>query len=293
MSGIDLHTHSTASDGTFSPRDLVREAKKNDLQAIALTDHDTTKGLSQAIQAGREFGIEVVPGCELSLEYSPGYMHMIGLWVPEDPVQLNIILQDLRNKRHKRNNQIIAKLQEIGIDIDYEQVRDLAGQASIGRPHIARILVQKKVVSSLNSAFDQYLGKAARAYVPKEKLTPEQAIKVLQQEQATIILAHPYSIDLNSSELQKEISKLKDLGLEGLEVYYPGHTPEQKRTYLQICSKLDLLPGGGSDFHGSVKPGISLGRGTGSLYVPYDLLAAMKKRRKSKGLWVTEKTTKN
>lgn len=293
MSGIDLHTHSTASDGTFSPWELVREAKRKDLEAIAVTDHDTTTGLKEAVQAGHELGIEVIPGCELSLDYSPGYMHLIGLWLPQHPIKLNATLQDLRAKRHTRNKQIIAKLQNLGIDISYEQVKALAGQASVGRPHIARILVQKGVVSSLNSAFADYLGKSAKAYAPKEKLTPAEAIQVLKQEQATIILAHPYSLALNSFDLQKEIKKLKKLGLNGIEVYYPGHTPEQKRIFLQLSSKMDLLPSGGSDFHGSVKPGIALGRGTGGLYVPYELLAALKKRRQDKGLWVTEQTTKN
>ena len=293
MSGIDLHTHSLASDGTHSPRELVREAKKNDLEAIALTDHDTTRGLKEAIQAGYEYGIEVVPGCELSVEYRYGYMHIIGLWLPENPLKLNETLQDLRTKRHTRNKQIILKLQKLGIDIDYEQVKGLAGEASVGRPHIARLLMQKGVVPSLESAFTVYLGKSARAYAPKEKLRPEEAIQVLQQENANVILAHPFSLDLNYSDLEKEIARLKSFGLDGLEVYYPGHTPEQKRVYLQLASRMDLLPSGGSDFHGTVKPRILLGRGTGILYVPYDLLAAMKKRRKSKGYWITERTTKN
>ncbi|MFP4455944.1 MAG: phosphatase, partial [Desulfonatronovibrio sp.] len=149
---------------------------------------------------------------------------------------------------------------------------------------ICRVLMNKGAVSSVQEAFDRYLGPGGKAYVPKEKFNPEKAISILKDEQATVILAHPFSLNLQHDELRKELYRLKDLGLDGMEVYYPEHTPEQTRYYSSLCAELDLLPSGGSDFHGSVKPHIKLGKGRGKLALPYSLLQDMKNKRIQQGL---------
>lgn len=284
MSQIDLHAHSTASDGTYTPFELVRHAKNKGLKAIALTDHDTTDGLAQAMEAGKDLDIEVIPGCELSVEY-PGLMHIIGLWVTPDAPVLSSALRELRAKRNNRNNIMISKLQETGVDISFEEVKQLAGDAAMGRPHISRVLMNKGIISNIQEAFDKYIGPGGAAYVPKEKFSPEKAIAMLKSEQATVILAHPFSLKLSPEGLRKELLNLKEMGLDGMEVFYPEHFAEQTRTYLKICQELDLLPSGGSDFHGSIKPDISLGKGKGKLNMPYSIVQDMKNRRIEQGLW--------
>ncbi len=287
MADIDLHTHSSASDGTLDPHELVQEAQKSALQALALTDHDTTNGLQQAWRAGQRLGLEVIPGCELSVDFRQGQLHILGLWLPLEPKDLQQTLIDLRHKRHNRNERILEKLQNLGLNITYDQVKKLAGDASIGRPHIARALVQAGLVTSIQEAFDRLIGPRGKAYVPKEKLGPEQAIQVLLQEGATVILAHPYTLELSWQELKQEVQHFQQLGLQGIEVYYPDHSKEQTKGYLQLCRELGLLVSGGTDFHGSVKEDIALGVGRGDLHLPYSLLQTMKQARITKGLWVT------
>jgi hypothetical protein len=279
MSQIDLHTHTTASDGTLDPSELVREAASLGLRAVAITDHDTVAGLSQALQAGRETGVEVIPGCELSIDFPSGQMHIVGLFLPVPPTGLEATLQDLQDRRNNRNDRILAKLREAGVDVDLEEIRELAGEASIGRPHIARILVQKGVVESIDQAFREYIGPGGAAYVPKDKLDPERAIRVLKQEGATVILAHPYSLQIDTRELRELLGRLKEQGLDGMEAYYTDHTPEQTQTYLELCRKHDLLISGGSDFHGSVKKDVQLGMGRGNLDLPYSLVRRMREVR--------------
>ena len=287
MSDIDLHTHSTASDGTLSPAEVVALAKDSGLAALALTDHDTTEGLPEAIQAGHDLGVEVVPGCELSVEFSGGMMHILGLWLPEYPRHLRAVLQDLRDKRDSRNERMLAQLQAHNVDISLEEVRALSGDGSMGRPHMAQVLVQRGFAADIDDAFTRYIGPEGIAYVPKDKLTPEKAIDALQTEQATVILAHPYSLNLEFQALDREISRLKTLGLDGIEVYYPEHDPEQTRHFEILAERHNLLPSGGSDFHGTVKPDIRLGHGKNNLALTYELLSRIKAARESRGQWIT------
>lgn len=285
MPEIDLHTHSTASDGSLPPRELILKAHCMGLKAIALTDHDTTAGLPEALATGRETGIEVIPGCELSVAFPRGSMHIIGLWLPEHPQRLEAILEGLRAKRHDRNRLIVEKLQKLGMSISYQEVLDLAGESAVGRPHIARVLVNKNILSNMEQAFQQYLGARGRAHVPKEKLTPEQAITLLKEEQATVILAHPFTLNLTGTRLDREIAALKELGLDGMEAIYSIHSQKQTTEYLNLCRKYDLLVSAGSDFHGlEVKPKIALGTGKGGLKPSYELVRIMKERRKAQGL---------
>ncbi len=282
---IDLHTHSTASDGTLSPTELIKLAKETGLDAVALTDHDTLSGLPEALAAGKKFGIEVIPGCELSLE-SPegaGWMHVVALWVPENPTELQKAFDWVIEGRKTRNQQIVEKLRTMGIGITYEAVAARAG-GTIGRPHFAQELVSLGVVSSINEAFTVWLGDNGRAYVPKRKLKPEPALGILKSIGATAILAHPFALGLDLKGTEKLVSELMDYGLDGMEVYYSEHSEAQTKAYGEMAERLGLLMSGGSDFHGTVKPKINLGTGKGGLHVPTDLLETMKEARRAKGL---------
>ncbi|MDY7001014.1 MAG: PHP domain-containing protein [Thermodesulfobacteriota bacterium] len=286
MPGIDLHTHSTASDGTFSPAEVVRMAFEAGLEAVALTDHDTTSGLPEAVKTGRELGIEVVPGCELSVTSETGFMHIVGLFLPENPKGLIQAMEYLRERRHSRNIRIVEKMRAVGLDVNYEEVVEFAKGESVGRPHLAGILLKKGYVSSIQEAFDEYLGEGGKVYLPKDKFTPEKGLPALKAEGATVILAHPYTLELEGQALEAKVRELKDLGLDGMECHYSEHTPEMTSSYLALVRKLDLVVSGGSDFHGQAKPEISLGVGRGDLFIPYSVLQAIKDRRRAQGLGV-------
>jgi len=285
MSFIDLHTHTTASDGTFTPTELVKHAKEIGLSAIAITDHDTIAGLEEAVTAGKEFGVEVIRGCELSLE-SPvgaGWLHMVALWVPEQADELQAAFDWLIEGRMNRNHEIIAKLRSLGINITYEAVAERAG-GTIGRPHFAQELLSLGVVSSIGEAFKVWIGDHGRAYVPKRKLTPENALRILNTIGATSILAHPFALELSMKSTEALILDLKDMGLDGMEVLYSEHSESDTKAYWKMAERNNLLISGGSDFHGTVKPHISLGKGRGNLNIPVELLEAMKQRRRDRGL---------
>jgi hypothetical protein len=287
MSEIDLHTHSTASDGSLTPRELVYAGKKVGLLALALTDHDTISGLDMALRTGKERDLEVIPGCELSVHCSSGFMHILGLWVSTQGSRLHAVLDWMQEKRRQRNQKMLSSLRSLGIAIEENEVKAEAKGESVGRPHLAQVLVRKGVVNSLEEAFTRLLGSSGQAYVPKVKLTAGQAISALKHDQATVILAHPYSLNLKTPQLASELSRLKDLGLDGLEVYYPEHTPEQTSLFFRLAREQNLLVSGGSDFHGHIKPDIELGRGRGNLDLPYTLLEDIKVARRRQGLPVS------
>ncbi len=212
---IDLHTHSTASDGTLSPTELVKLAAETGLKAIALTDHDTLGGVAEAVAAGKEYGVEVIPGCELSLE-SPagvGWMHMVALFLPPEPEELQKAFDWVIEGRKTRNHEIVEKLRQQGINITYEAVAARAG-GTIGRPHFAQELLALRVVSSVDEAFKVWLGDNGRAYIPKRKLQPKQALDILNNIGATSILAHPFALGLDMPKTEKLVSDLMDMGLE-------------------------------------------------------------------------------
>lgn len=282
---IDLHTHSTASDGTLSPSELVELAAKTGLRAIALTDHDTTSGLEEAIKAGKEHGIEVIPGCELSVSSPVGvdWMHLVGLWVPKEAPELQAAFKWLIDQREVRNRQIVEKLRKVGINTTYERIADRAG-GTIGRPHFALELLEQGVCRTPQEVFDKYLGANGMAYVPKAKLSPEKALEIYRKEGITSILAHPFALRVSDPVLEKTLKDLKDKGLDGMEVYYTEHNEKQTKSYHEMCQRLGLLESGGSDFHGKVKPRTKLGIGRGGLRVRYELLETMKEYRRAKGL---------
>ncbi|MBI5583709.1 MAG: PHP domain-containing protein [Deltaproteobacteria bacterium] len=277
MDLIDLHTHSTASDGSFSPRALVEYAVKKGAAAIALTDHDTIEGLPEALHVAGAMGLELVPGLEISADHPGGTMHILGYFInPEDPV-LGQELNRLQEARRERNPKIIAKLQNLGIPVTYDQVRALAvGQ--VGRPHIAQAMLQIGAVKTLDEAFKKFLTKGAPAYVEKFRYPPEKAVALIIRAGGVPVLAHPFTLKFASpDELRGHVSALKDQGLKGLECLYSEHSTEQTRRYSLLAADLGLAVTGGTDFHGKNKESVDLLTGYGALRIPYRLLEELKR----------------
>ncbi|MCB2225547.1 MAG: PHP domain-containing protein [Desulfarculaceae bacterium] len=277
MDLIDLHTHSSASDGTLSPAALADEAAKAGLAAVALTDHDSVDGLPEFLSAAASGGPELVPGVEISAQRpGGGPMHLVGLWVdPHDP-GLRDGLAWMQRARAERNPKIAAKLQELGLPVSLEEVAARA-EGQVGRPHFAQVLVDKGLVSNVPEAFARYLRRGAPAYVGKERMSPEQALKMIRGAGGLPILAHPGLLDMQPAVLEALLKKLKGQGLAGIEAYYSQHDSAQQRCYLNLAARLGLAVSGGSDFHGASKPDIRLGTGLGTLRIPVSVLAALKK----------------
>jgi len=274
---IDLHTHSTASDGTFSPEELIYLAKKEGLQALALTDHDTIDGLKSAYQTAKEENLPFLCGVEISVKFErPGHFHLLGYFSKPEIPELNDTLLKLKKARKERNKKMIEKLNSIGIEITLEELKEIA-KGEIGRPHIANLLVKKGVVKSFEEAFERYLKKGAIAYVPKALLTPSEAINLIVKAKGIPVLAHPVTLKLNYLELKEYLKELKEYGLKGVEAFYTEHTPEFTKFLIDCAKKLGLLITGGSDFHGENKPDIKLGKGLGNLNIPFEYYENLKK----------------
>ena len=272
MSRLDLHLHTTHSDGSFTPTEVIDLAHKAGVTALAITDHDITTGILEATLAGQEHGIEVIPGVEISSTMGTSELHILGYFLDYQDARLNERLARLRDSRHRRNPKIIELLQAAGIAITYEEVRTLAGTDSVGRPHIARVLMEKGVVASAKEAFDLWLADGRPAYVPRELPTPSDAMQWIREAKGIPVLAHPTWVKPTDGTLTDLVRQLKADGLDGVEVHYSTHTPRQTREYLALAKQLDLLVTGGSDFHGLTKPDIDVGVGKGALHVPGSLL---------------------
>ena len=272
MSRLDLHLHTTHSDGSFTPTEVIDFAQKAGVTALAITDHDITTGILEATLAGQEHGIEVIPGVEISSILGTSELHILGYFLDYQDARLNERLARLRDSRHRRNPKIIELLQAAGIAITYEEVRTLAGTDSVGRPHIARVLMEKGVVASAKEAFDLWLADGRPAYVPRELPTPSDAMQWIREAKGLPVLAHPTWVKPTDGTLTDLVRQLKADGLDGVEVHYSTHTPRQTREYLALAKQLDLLVTGGSDFHGLTKPDIDVGIGKGTLHVPGSLL---------------------
>ena len=277
MSRIDLHLHTTYSDGSLPPAEVLGLARKAGVSALAITDHDIVDGIPEAIEAGAHLGIEVIPGIEISSRYGENELHMLGYFLDWKDSSLSSRLVQLRASRHRRNPRIIEKLNELGLDLTYEEVKALAGTESIGRPHIARVLMAKGYVRSAKEAFDRYLAEGAAAYVPRELPEPAEAIAWIRTARGIPVLAHPTWVKESAEGLFGLCDKLKAEGLGGIEVHYSTHKPQQTSQFLEIARRLDLLVTGGSDFHGLTKPDIEVGVGRGNLKVPEKLLEPLKK----------------
>lgn len=280
---IDLHTHTTASDGGLTPTELIRRAASKELAAIAVTDHDCVDGIEEALAEGRRHGIEVIPGLEISAEFDRGTMHILGFFVSasggwkKEPLRRRLF--ELQEARRLRNPKITKKLQEQGLEITHEEVVAASGGGQVGRPHFAKVLVQKGYVGSMEEAFEKYLKRGAPGYVEKFRFSPKEAIAMIHQAGGLAVLAHPFTLGLPSQESEKDLmTGLTRAGLDGIEVYYSTYTPADTLHYLKLCESYGLLPTGGSDFHGVHKPDIELGIGRGNLRVPLNLLEALKEK---------------
>jgi 3',5'-nucleoside bisphosphate phosphatase len=265
MSFVDLHCHSTASDGTLPPRDVVRLAKNSGLSALALTDHDTVAGLRDAAAEAADLGLDFITGIEISCEFPrPGTMHMLGYGIDPDSPTLRDLTSALLNARGDRNPQIVAKLNEIGIDVTMDEWRDEAKGGVLGRPHLAAILLRKGVVKSRQEAFDKYIGEGGVAYFDKERLTSRRAIAMIKDAGGVAVLAHPTQLRReNFAQIELAVKNLVDEGLAGVEVIHSDHDDLTIRELERIAERYKLLKTGGSDFHGSNKPDIELGSACG------------------------------
>lgn len=280
---IDLHIHSTASDGTLSPSEILAMACHLNLGAIAITDHDTIDGSKEALRVGIPSSIQFLTGVEISatppLFFSgSGSLHILGYGIRLEDPALNQNLGILQEARDNRNPRIIERLNSLGFDISLREVRDQVKDGQLGRPHIAQVMLGKKMVTSIREAFDEYLGKGGPAYVDKYRMDCSSAIETITSAGGIPVLAHPILLEYeNNALLEDLVINLKSMGLQGIEVYYPEHSPEHMEYYTKLTERHDLLMTGGSDFHGSLKPNIKMGSGKGDLFIPYEVYEALKK----------------
>jgi predicted metal-dependent phosphoesterase TrpH len=274
---IDLHAHTTASDGSLTPTELVALARERGLRALGVTDHDTVGGVEEAVAAGRLTGVEVVPGIELSVDYPHGQFHLLGYFIDPRSAVLSDRLTALQENRRTRNTRMLERLQALGLPLTLEDVVREAGGGQIGRPHMALALVRQGVVASTQEAFDRYLADGRPGHVPKLKLPPEEAIPLIHAAGGRAVLAHPYSLRFpDTAAFDVEIARLREAGLDGLEAYYSQHTPEQTARFLALAARVGLLVTGGSDFHGRSKPHVHLGVVHDGQALPDELLEALR-----------------
>lgn len=282
--GIDLHVHSNASDGTHSPAELFQIAARLGLEAISITDHDTTAGSQQAMTCERPASLAFISGVEISAEAPPhtnikNGLHILGYGIDPYDSPLVETLETLKLARENRTRDIVQRLNELGIPLTLAEVDAEVGDATPGRPHVAKALVKAGFAENINDAFDRYIGNGAPACVGKKRLTSKQAVDLIIAAGGIPVLAHPCLIKNNAEILEALIDELCQLGLMGLEVYYPDHSPEDVERYLRITQAFGLLATGGSDFHGQLIPEIELGRGRGDLYVPYALFEKLRQHQ--------------
>jgi len=269
---VDLHTHTTHSDGTSAPTELIALADQKKLSAIAITDHDITSANREALDIGQQFGIKVVPGVELSVDFplpNKGHLHLLGLFIDPTNSPLNKTLRALRQGRDIRNQKILDKLKELGKEVSPDELINEAGYGSVGRPHIAAMLLKNGYVKTIRQAFDLYLKKGAPAYFDRRRLRVDESIRMIHHAGGIAILAHPWSLGFSSlAETCASILKLKEMGLDGIEAYWSNQGEIRTEELLKFARNEQLLVSGGSDFHGDVKPEIHLGTGRGDLDVP-------------------------
>lgn len=281
---IDLHVHTTMSDGTLTPEEVVGLATQAGLSAIAITDHDTVSGVAAAQQHSNGTGVLVIPGVEISTQWDHGTLHCLGYFMNTYHPELLRVLRYLVRARIERVPQILEKLQAQDVNISLEDVRSEVREGVPGRPHVANALMRKGVVRSIQEAFDRFLRKGAPAYVEKVKLSPADAIRTVITAGGVPVLAHPYSLKLDDPEmLGNALRDLVDLGLQGIEVYHPEHTREQTKLYRDLAARFNLAVTGGTDFHGANKPTAKLGFIPDQEPLPYSLVEKLA-LRKAKGL---------
>lgn len=260
----------------MTPAEVVREAKRAGLAAIALSDHDTIDGLREAIEEGRKIGVEVIPAIEFSVQ-SKTETHILGYFIDCENPDLLRAIEEIVDLRIERNYVTCQKLNELGFDITIEEVRALAPNNFVGRAHFARVLMDKGYTKSVKEGFDKYMSAGQYAYCEKQKLTAREAVELIAKCGGISFLAHPHLTKLPDDELREFLIELKGYGLSGLEGYYTDYTPEMQEKYQNLAKDLGLMISGGTDFHAAMKPHISIGTGLGNMKIPYSVLENMKK----------------
>lgn len=278
MNQVDLHVHSNKSDGTYTPRELVDYAIEKGLSAFALTDHDTTDGLDDAISYAAGKPIEVIPGIEFSTEYGGKDIHILGICINYKDSEFQAHLNAFVDSRINRNTKMCRNLQDAGIDITYEKLCAENPGAVITRSHYAAYLTNHGYVSSRADAFSKYVGDHCKYFVPREKVTPTQAVELILKVHGIPILAHPTLYHMGRERLEALVKELKRAGLIGIEAIYPTYTRQDERNMFGLANKYGLLPSGGSDFHGGNKPGLDLASGYGKLFVPEEVLINLRNK---------------
>ena len=279
MKLIDLHVHSTASDGTLSPQEVALYAKAKGLSAIALTDHDTVSGVDECIKKGLELGVIVVPGIECSADFYGKELHILGYYINPNCETLEAKLKQLIDSRSMRNIKMLEKLEEIGCPLTLDDLHEDSAPGTVfTRAHFANALMRKGYITNRKEAFTKYIGHGLPAYVPREKFTVKECIDMIHAAGGLAVLAHPMLYGYGRADITNLLRGLALEGLDGVECVYSTHSQEDMSHLLQVCLQLKLFPTGGSDFHGDNKPLIDLGSGYGELKIPFDILEAMRKR---------------
>ncbi len=274
---VDLHIHTTASDGTDTPAQAVAKAKELGLSAIAITDHDSIAGIEEALEAGKQLGVEVLPGIEISADYQGNKAHIVGLFVDHTREELRPILNWTVYERAMRNERIVGAMAEDGFDISLDVLNALYPDSILGRPHMAEYLLRKGYVASVQEAFDKYLGEGCPYYRDKARLSMDMAVRAIEASGGIAVVAHPLQYGYDEAALCCFLQTAKDLGCRALEAYYSEHSPEEQEMLLALAPQMGLGLSGGSDYHGSRKPHIAMGSGIqGGLSIPYSVLEALK-----------------
>ncbi len=276
-SRIDLHLHTTASDGALSPTELVREAKVRGLECIAVTDHDSTNGIEESIAEGQRLGIQIIPGIEMSTDIPRAEVHVLGYFLDYHDEQFQVVLQQLRDGRRDRAEKMVGKLAEMGLPIPWDRVQEVAGAGSVGRPHVAQVMLEYGYVSSLAEAFTEYIGRNAPAYVERYKLTPAEAVQMIRGVGGLPVLAHPSEV----VTLSQVLPELVTAGLVGLECYYFGYSPEAVEGLVALADERGLVPTGGTDFHGNDTTGHGPHH-PGDVWVPWESVRRLKAMTESR-----------
>jgi hypothetical protein len=276
MKQIDLHVHSTASDGTFTPTMLVDEAVKKGLAAIALTDHDSIDGIDEGLAAAAKAGIELIPGIEFSTFYDKKEIHIVGLFIDHKNSEFAERLKVFKDGRENKNIKMCEKFEEIGIHIPYDEMKSMYAGSVITRAHFADYLLKKGIVKDRNEAFEKYIGDGKKCYVDRVKITPAEAIQLIHSVGGVAVLAHPVLYHLGSDMMRTLMDYLCENGIQALEAIYSTYSMGDELEMRNLAKKYNLLISGGSDFHGANKPHIQLGTGMGKLFVPYDVLEGLR-----------------
>lgn len=271
---VDLHMHSTISDGTLPPKELVQLAAQAKLEVISLTDHDAIDGLDDAHEEAKLHGIRLIDGVELSAAYSGGSLHVLGYHFDrKDPLLLET-LERYQSARSTRNHQIMERLKELGIHTDYAELEAIApGNKSLGRAHIAKLLVDKGVVKNMDRAFAEYLNPGKKAFIDKEFLTPTEAVQLIKKAGGIAVVAHPVTLRIGIERLGRFLLELKEAGLDGLEAYSTAQDRSHCNRYARLAKELGLMITGGSDFHGSNKKNVVIGRLQDRKEIHYEMLS--------------------